>query len=235
MSSEEKRDSNKVFWSIVQGKFKTEVPETHPDAEVRHWEAGGKKGTKIERSIDSLRGKITDIQFYDGEADGRKFSTLNIVLDKNELGKKPVISTNISTRYAQDLLKKIPEIDMEEEVRFRPFSFTPDGEDKVITGLEITQKDKMGKFTNKISSFFHFQDGAGKWKAKEGYPMPDGDTSSYTSDDWQIYFKQVNRYLVNYCKEKTIPALQALKADITANAPIEYPKNDISPDDIPFN
>lgn len=234
MSQEEKRDNNKVFWSVIQGKLKTEVPETHPDAEVRHWEAGGKKGTKIERSVDSLRGIITDVSFYDGESDGRKFTTLNVVLDENEQGKKPVISTGISTRYAQDILKKLPEVELDKEVRFRPFSFTPDGEDKIVSGMEITQPDKIGKFTNKIGSFFHFQDGSGKWKAKDGYPLPEGDTSTYTSDDWQIYFKQVNRYLVNYCKEKIIPQFAAQEhapKDITES--FEKPQ-EINPDDIPF-
>jgi hypothetical protein len=239
MSKAEQGTSNKLYLSIVGGALRQSVPEGTPGAIRRDWEAGGEKGVKHEIVFKAYSGKITNVYFYDGESNGRKFSNLNIVLDENEDGKKPVISVGLGTRYASDILKKLPNVDFEKEVRIRPYAFTPEGEDKTVTGVEITQPDNMGGFTDKIDSYFHFQDGAGKWKPKNGFPVPEGDTGDYTSDDWKLFYLQVRRFLVAYTKEhvcsKFADASRAAPAHNEASeSGIEYPKDDIDPSDIPF-
>lgn len=232
MSEEEKRDNTKLYFSIIQGSLKTTVDEKHPEAETRHWEAAGKKGVKIERTVNALKGIIVDVSFYDGESDGRKFQNLQITLDPNADGKSPVISTSISSRYAQDILTKLPNIDFEQIVHIRPYAFKPNGEDKTVTGVEILQKDAQGKFTKKIENFFYDRE---KREAKHGYPQPEGDTSAYTTEDWEIYFKQARKFLVNYTREKICPLFIDLKHQ-TPEPSSEDRKNeaDINPDDIPF-
>lgn len=232
MSKGEKDQSNRVYLSIVQGSLRQQVQEGNPDAVKRDWETGGEKGTKWEIPYKAWFGKITDITFYEGESSGRKFVNLNLVFDETEDGKTPVISTGLSTRYAQDILKKLPSIDFREEVRIRPFAFTPEGEDKNITGVEITQRDGAGNFTEKISSFFHKKNKEGKWESVNGYPLPEGDTSEYTSDDWQIYYKQCLRFLVQYAKQNICPKFQGPQP-----IPKSYEEehaNDINPEDVPF-
>jgi hypothetical protein len=239
MSQAETKSSNKLYLSIVQGTLRQSVPEGTKGSVPREWEAGGKKGTKFEIVYNAFTGFITDVSFFDGESDGRKFTNLNIVLDANEDGKKPVISVGVSTRYASDILKKLPNVDFSQEVRIRPYAFTPDGEDKTVTGVEITQRDRSGEFTRKVDSFFHAKGGAGKTIVKNGFPIPEGETREYTSDDWQAFYVQVRRFLVNYTKEHVSPkfangAKAAEAHDEPALSGIEYPKDDINPDDIPF-
>jgi hypothetical protein len=102
-------------------------------------------------------------------------------------------------------------------------SFTPEGEDKPVTGVEITQQTRSGAFDKKVSSHFHFQDGVGKWKAKNGFPLPDGDTREYTSDDWQLYFAKVRRFLVEFVKTEICPKFESWQAAEGKSTGIEYP------------
>ena len=237
MSKTETSSSNKQYLSIVQGSLRQSVPEGTPEAVRREWEAGGDKGVKHEIVFKAITGLITDVNFFDGESNGRKFTNLNIVLDENESGKKPVISVGVGTRYASDILKKLPNVDFAQEVRIRPFAFTPEGEEKTVTGVEITQlSGRSGDFTQKVDSFFHAKNGVGKTIVKNGFPVPQGDTHDYTSDDWQLFYAQVRRFLVTYTKEHVSPKLApkgpATHAD-TATRGIEYPA-EINPEDIPF-
>ena len=231
----EKSTSNSIYLSIVQGSLRQSVPEGTPDSVKRDWEAGGEKGTKFELVYKAIVGKIVGVSFFDGDAGGRKFQNLNIRLEAGENGKTPVISVGVGTRYAQDILKKLPNVNFEEEVRFRPFAFVPEGEDKTVTGVEIMQRDGRGLFEKKINSFFHKKNAQGKWESVNGFPTPEGDTSDYTSDDWDIYYKQCRRFLVQYTKERVMPKFdEEVPASLRGRTTESETADDISPDDIPF-
>lgn len=202
MSKLEANENNKVYLSIVQGSLRQSVQKGTQGAIEREWEAGGESGTKYEKVHSAATGFIKDISFFDGESKGRKFTNINIVLDENEEGKQPVLSTGIATRYASDILKKLPNINFEEEIRLRPYAFQPEGEDKTVTGVEITQRDHTGNFEKKITSFFHKKNKEDKWEAINGYPIPEGNTNDFTTDDWDIFYKQARKFLINYTKEK---------------------------------
>ena len=242
MSQPEQRSKNKLYLSIVQGSLRQSVPKGTEGAVEREWEAGGKKGVKHEIEYSAYSGKITGVTFFDGESDGRKFTNLNIILDENEDGKQPVISVGVSTRYASDILKKLPSVDFEKEVRIRPYAFIPEGEDKTVTGVEITQPDRFGKFVYKVDSHFHSKAGDGKTIIKNGYPVPEGDTRTYTADDWKVFYLQVRRFLVNYTKEHVCsrftgaPQAQRGNEEPGDETPsgAGYPADEINPEDIPF-
>lgn len=234
MSKEEKSEnSNSTYWSIIEGSFRTQVPQTHPEVIVRHWEAGGESGVKYERAVRALTGYITKVDFYDGESGGRKFTNLNIHLDADENGKTPIISVGVSTRYAQDILKKLPNIEMKDDVRIRPYSFQPEGEDKNVTGVEITQRNGAGLFEKKINSFFSVKEGE-KWVAKNGYPTPEGDTAEYSSDDWDIFYKLARRFLVNYTKQHIVPKFEKVEKDPLAEVFEKKDEESFDPAEIPF-
>lgn len=223
MASLEAQTSNKKFLSIAQGSIRETVPEGTPNAVRRDWEAGGQKGTKWELVYDNITGRITSVDFFDGETkEGRKFSNINITFDEMN-GKVPVLSVGLSTRYATDLLKKLPNVDFKEEVRLRPYSFIPDGEDKEKTGVSITQIDHTGNFGKKIVNFFHKKEGD-KWVAVNGYPEPTDEDRS----DWKFYYMKAERFLVQYTKANIVPKFAV------AEAAIEYPEEVINPEDVPF-
>lgn len=219
MATRERAENDKVYLTIVDGTLRETVTETTPGAVRRDWEAGGKKGTKWEIIDRAIKGTIIDVSIYEGEYEGKKFTTLNIVLDRdNENEKYPVVTTTIEGRYAQDILKKLPNLDFTEEVRIRPYSYIPEGKDKPTKGVELTQRDPVtGQFDKKVESFF---DGYDKDKkqffGKNGFPMPEGNVAEYDSDDWKSYFIRVKKFLVSYTRQHIIPKF-------AKDAPVEAP------------
>lgn len=199
---EKATNSDKIFYKIVEGSLRQKVNEGHPEAVRRDWQAGGESGTVWEIPSKSIIGRITDVSFYEGEKDGRKFTTLNIAFDANEDGMTPIVAVGIDTKYAQDILKKLPNVRLDEEVRLRPFSFMPEGEDRNVVGVEITHQDHMGNFTLKVKDFFY---DAEKRESKNGYPVPPKDKEEMTSKDWKRYFEDAHEYVIEYVKENIVP------------------------------
>ena len=233
----EKRVSNKMFLSIVQGSFRQSVPKGTEGSVQRDWEVGSKSGVKHEKVFEAIVGRIVGVKFYEGESEGRKFTNLNVVLDKNEHSDKfPVISVPINGRYAGDIMKKLPRIDFKEEVRIRPFSFQPEGEDKNITGVELTQQDGTGKFVKKIKNFFFDEE---KKESINEFPVPEGDTKKYDSDDWSIFYKQATKFLMNYTKANICTKFadeDTKQSDEEEKDKVDYPEEEsIRAEDIPFN
>lgn len=193
-----------LYFSIIEGAFRTKVAQDHPEAVRRDWVSADKKssGVKYEREVNALFGFIKDIQFHDGEYG----MSINVMLDENENGESPIISMGTSSREGEDLMKKLPNLDLTKEVRLRPFNFTGSDSEEV-RGMEVMQQDDAGNFTVKIKNYFRDTE---KKENINGYPTPDADTSS--SDDWKLFFLQARKFLINYTKENIIPKLGATRS-----------------------
>lgn len=222
MASLEAATNDKKYLSIVDGSIREKVAEGTPNAIRREWEAGGEKGVKFELIYKQITGRIVGVEFYDGESGGRKFRNLNLRFEEID-GKTPILSVGLSTRYATDLLKKLPNIDLKEEVLLRPYSFTPDGEEKEKVGVEIKQRDYTGNFEKKITNFFHKKEGE-KWVEANGYPAP----TDEDREDWKFYYLKAGKFLEGYTKQHIIPQFEG---EVAAT---EYPAEEIDPESIPF-
>lgn len=201
---EKDTQNNNIYLKIIEGSLRQSVREGTPDAITREWQAGGNSGVSHEIVHKAAYGKITDIDFYEGEKDGRKFTSLNITLDENEEGKTPVITVSVGTKYAQDIMKKLPAINFEEEVRIRPFSFQPEGEDKNVVGVEITQRDRDGNFTKKIDNHFIVKkvvDGIERWLPVNGFPERTSPYNDQTDEEREIYKIQCRMFLIKNTKK----------------------------------
>lgn len=216
MSREESIDNKNKYYTIHDGTFRVQVPANHPEAIAREWETkDGKSGTKYERHVKALFGKVTGVAIREGDYG----KNLNIYLDENEDGETPCITLGVSSRYGEDLLKKLPGL-TDQEYRFMPYDFTdPENADKRIRGVSVTSKDSEDKFTVKVGNFFY--DGE---KNINGYPDPTDEDKS----DWEFYFKKANKFLVKYAEENVVPKYRPLEAAF------EYPTETIHPEDIPF-
>lgn len=228
--SKEEVSRKGTYYQVIDGSFRTKVSEDYPDAVKREYETkDGGKGVKFERIVNALFGRIVDVSFYEGDYG----KNLIITLDENEeTGLSPIISLSVATNYGEDMLKKLPNINLKEDVRIRPYAFTPEDKDKEIRGIEITHRDLDGKFTKKVPSFFY---NAEKKVALNGYPTPEGDTKKYSNEDWKIFYLQARKFLVKYTEEHILPnfaaktegkSFQEIADEATAGAP--------DPADIPF-
>ena len=186
--SKETRNIISVLGST--GDFRMSVPEGTEGAIRREYETSdGKKGEKHELVYKSIAGKIVDVSFYDGD-----FGKSVLVSFDFEDGSEPVTAAfSTNTPYGEDVMKKLPNINLNEWVTFSPFAFT-DERGKERKGVSITQGDE------KIQNFFTqvTQDKKGKnvYENLHGYPSPTGDESD--SDDWKLYFLQCRKFLTKY-------------------------------------
>ena len=222
MSREEKSKDGQ-YYTVIAGEFRVQVPQDHPEAVRRDYELkDGTHGTKYERAVKALFGKITDVSFYEGDYG----KNLLVTLDKNEeTGDTPVISVGVATNYGEDFLKKLPSINFEEEVRIRPFAWTPEDSTKERRGIEITMRDEEGLFKKKVHDFFHDENK----NVLHDYPTPEGDVEKYDTEDWKIYFIKARKFLIKYAEENIVP-----KFSSTVKPSFEYPTEEIRPEDIGF-
>lgn len=194
----------KIYANIISdGTIRIKCDESDPKAIKRNYELkDGTKGTKIERVYHELSGFINFINFYEGDYG----KTLQVtVIDNNE---EIILSMGVISNFAEDLMKKIPNIDLSEKVIFRPYSFEDDIK-KLRKGITILQNNK------KIKSFFHDENN----DPINGYPSLTKDIKEYDKEDWKIYFINTRKFLEQYIKINIISKIEQIKIAPLTNEP----------------
>ncbi len=216
MALKEKKSGN--YLSIIDGSLRKSVPEGTEGAIKREYETSDKKkGVKWELVYASLSGKITSIKFFDSEF-GKQ---LSIAIKDDETY---FVQLPYKGRYAMDLMKKLPNVDLEKEVEIAPFDFFGDN-GKPIKGVSVMQGNE------KVKNFFY--DEATK-KEKE-IPQIEKEVDQMDSDDWQIHFTTVAKFLQSYIEKNVASKLEnKVIGEEIMEDDIKYPEEEINPEDIPF-
>lgn len=174
------------------------VSRTYDDKEKKNPDGSPVKITKIEKIYESVSGKITNISFMD-----TNFGTLLQVTltDSDEFLKAEpeVLSMSTSSEFAQDFMKKLPNIDLSKEIIVKPYRFTPEDGKRELKGLSITQEGV------KVEKSFVEKQGD-KFVNIMGYPTPDEKLATEKNEmkrkeGWKRYFKDTEIFLVDYTTE----------------------------------
>lgn len=176
--------SNDKFVSILSdATMRLVVPEGTEGAVKRDYETSdGKTGTKHELVFTELSGFIKEISFYDGD-----FGKL-IQLKVEDGDEEPVVlSLGTATNFGEDIMKKLPNIDLEKRVTLSPYSFEDKETKKNHRGISIKQDDQ------KIESFYYDK---AKKKNINGYPDTKFKSKKVSSDDWKLYFLNARVFLI---------------------------------------
>lgn len=191
--------SYKTFASIISdGSIRVKTDESNPLAVKRDWElADGTKGTKYELVYTELSGVIQDIEFRDGDYG----TSLNIAFQDNE-GEPIILTMNIESTYAEDLMKKLPAIDYLREVTVKPYSFEDDNK-RLKRGISVSQGEI------KVKNFFYDAD---KKTNLHDYPAIPKD-HGWDKNDWKIYFLTTRKFLKKFTEEVVIPAIPKLSTE----------------------
>ena len=201
---------NKKYLSIYgDGSLKLKVDENTEGAKSRTTKDGR---IVWEKSYSSLSGKIKSVDFYDGEY-GKNLQIT--VEDKEEF----VLSVGTGTSFGESLMKVLPNINLKESVEFKPYAI--ETEDKRRTGVTVYQNG------NKLPNYFW--DNLAK-KPINGYPEPEGDKDSYSKEDWKIYYLKARKFLIGYITENII----SKQEQEVPEKKVDYPVDEINPEDIPF-
>lgn len=224
MSREQKGGgSNRQFYQTFSGSFRTKVTEDHPEA-VKRINKNGKQ--VIEREVRALFGFIKNIYF---ETSADYGESIKIELDENDEGKIPVLSFGVESKDGRDFLRKLPNINLDKEVRISAYRFIPEGQKEEISGITIDQQGEGENFDKKITNFF-FDNEAKKYL--HNHPVIDWDNA--TDARKKIYKVERDEFLKDYAKQHILPRFAA---NATRSATHETaPQNDTgdSFDQIPW-
>lgn len=226
MAELKSRFGNKKFISVLaDGKFHQTVPEGTPNSIKREYEdKQGGKHSKIELVFDEASGFISKISFNDNEYG----KTLNVELDG-----KVTVSLNVESNFADDLMKKLPNVKLDQSVILAPYAFEDDNK-RNRRGITIYQ--------NGIKVENAFWDSENK-VPKGDLPKVEGDTENFDKDDWKMHFMRVRKFLVSNTEKiagnmgsfiKPHTATETRKQGEVPSRDIEYPEEEINPEDIPF-
>lgn len=179
-----------IFASVLaDGRIHVEVPEGTEGAVIREYEtSSGDTGRKCELVYSEISGMISKVAFYEG--DYGKSLQLTIA-DGDE--KPVVLSLGTASSYGEDMMKKLPNIDLEREVRIVPFSFTDDkGKNK--KGMTVYQGDA------KVANYFYDPETK---SALHGFPEPKKAPKSKTlsKDEWKLYFMECRIFMIAKIEE----------------------------------
>lgn len=212
---------SKTYINVLSsdGTFRMQVSSDTEGAVKREYETSdGTKGTKYEKVFESARGKITDVSIFEGD-----YGKNLILAVADENGEEVNFSLNTATPFGEDMMKKLPNIDFEHTVVLNPYSFE-DENGKTKKGMSVLQNNE------KVQSYFHDSDG----KATNGLPTPEGDTSTFDSDDWKMYFTKVRKFLIQYVQQNIQPKfVKGQKKNDQIRQ--ENSAEEVTPEDIPFS
>lgn len=173
------------------GDFRETVDQGTEGAKKRTYETSdGKTGEKWELSYKSIGGTITNMEIYEGDYGKNLILTIDAG-DDGEVG----VSLSTNTPYGESMLKVLPNIDFNKEVTITPYNFTTD-EGKNLRGVSVKQDDEKVQ-----NAFYDYE----KKESLLDYPEPEGDTSTWDSEDWKIFFTQCRKHTLKYAEENILP------------------------------
>lgn len=205
-----------TYYSILSdGKFHTQVDEGTAGAVRREYETSdGKKGVKYELIAQSISGRITNIAIYEGDY-GKNLQVF--------MGDDVIVSLNCASNFGEDFMKKLPNIDIEKDVKLSPYSFEDADTKKVKKGITVYQDEK------KIADFYHNKEGE-KWVEANGYPKIPAKAKDWSKDEWKLFFLNARIFLLSEVeKSKLYNAVKPSDGKLP-----EYPVNDVDPLDVAF-
>lgn len=186
-----------TYIHIIGGKFKESATEETPGAEKREWETkDGKSGTKWELTHDYVTGKITNLEYRDGE-----YGT-DLMVTVQDPEAKIVIQISEKSRYYDDFAKKVKAIDFNEEVYLAPFDFDGEnakGKAKRFAGITIKQGDK------KITSYYY----DGKKPINKMPKVNEKEKEEMGDDYWTVYFTKLRVFLKKEIQGIKLPEYEA--------------------------
>jgi hypothetical protein len=213
-------NSDTTWLTVGYGHIRQKCNSDHSGA-VERTDKEGKKIYAIEHGF--VEGALVGIRF-EGEGTYGNQWVVFIRDGKEKYG----LQISEKSRYATDLLKRIPKLAMNQFYKFTAYDFETKEKKRKI-GLSI--KDKEGNPVDGLYQDFE-KTPDGKWKVtnKNGYPNFEGDSEKADTEDWQMYYMKATKVM----REK---ALEYIQANFTAE-PLEQIDNTFGQkepdDDLPF-
>ena len=150
------------------------------------------KKSKWELQYTELTGMISGIKFYEGD-----YGLQLQVTFTDDTDKPITLSVNTQSNFGEDIMKKLPNIDLKQPVKLVPYSFKDEKTGKPRRGVTIYQGEE------KIQSFYY---DAEKKKTLHGYPVAKlpkvKKGEKVPTSFWKLFYLQANAFLVEDIKKR---------------------------------
>lgn len=182
---------------LADGKIHVNVPEGTEGAVEREYETSdGKKGTKLELVYTELNGIIQKIDFHEGDYG----INLQIVVGEEDDEKPITLSLSTESNFGEDMMKKLPNINLKKPVTLAPFSFDND-KGKKQRGISVTQLNKKGE-PEKILNFYFDPEKKVVINGYPAVPKPEKGGKPLSKTTWRKYFSVARDFLIEDITER---------------------------------
>ena len=185
------KDKGRLLYVLADGKLREQVDETTEGAKLRvvKDDDGTVKAEKWELTYPGVKGFITGVTTFDGD-----YGTNILIAIKDTDDEEFVLSLKANSKYGEDFLHKLPNVNFEEAIVIKPYNFETDG--KKMTGVSLTQGDV------KLKNAYNWKDEDGEWQSLEGYPQVDEKKKPKNSDQWMVFFTQRREWVIENLIER---------------------------------
>lgn len=214
MGLHQDKDQKRYLTILADGKLHERVDEDTEGAKVRTKKNQDGTTEEVTDKDDNLIYELTypgitanvgKIQISEGDYG----SNLNIDLtdeDDNQF----VLSLKCDSPYGENFMQRLPNLDLNEPVVFKPYAFKPKGSDQKQRGLTLLQGEP--KSEEKVANAFEkVEENGDREVLIKGFPMPDP-KKKYNSEKWKIFFATRREWVMDYLVE----AEMILPADASA-------------------
>lgn len=195
-------DKGRLLYVLADGKLREQVDETTEGAKLRVVKAddGSVKAEKWELTYPGITGFITGVTLYEGD-----YGTNLLVSIKDENEEEFTLSLKANSKYGEDFLHKLPNVDFTKEISFKPYNFEADG--RTNTGITMTQEGE------KLRNAFNYKDGEEWVTPIKDYPQPSETKPPKNSEQWKIFFAQRREWMIEYLTAEGMIKGQEVEAD----------------------
>ncbi len=214
-----KEHADTIFATILaDGKIHVSVPKETEGAVERKFATDADKkagpdvktGSKWEHIYTELTGTISAIKFHEGDYG------VNLLVVVGEEGDEKPVTLAISTEsnFGEDLMKKIPNIDLTKAVTLAPFAFDND-KGKKVRGISVTQPQKKGDPVKILNYFYDTEEK----EVTNGYPTPPQAKAGklINKSQWRKYFTEAREFLIEYVTEHNVFGASQGEQDVLAS------------------
>ena len=196
-----REEKGRLLYVLADGLLREQVDETAEGAKLRiiKNDDGTEKMRKWEYIYPGITGFITGVVTRDGE-----YGTSILISIKDENEEEFTLALQAKSKYGEDFLHKLPNVDFTKEVSIKPYNFA-DG-DKKVSGVTITQGGV------KLTNAFNWKEGD-EWQSVDGYPQVNEKKKPKNSDQWMVFFTQRREWVIESLKEKGLITETEAKAE----------------------